>query len=374
MSTIGKNFEITTDAEDETFLEDEAFSEDNNDLSQSRQRKESRTRCITALICTLVVMSIISFVYKSNDKKASNFIPEDLYSSNVHSNTASISNVMTPEVEDDDEAEEAMSSLGPDMDIFPRKLYNVIGLESSGTQFVTRVITKALGLPKYREGSFPNKVVEMYDTQVVHYSLPWGSTCGQHATVPTVDIVLPSQCTRDNSKSECNALVKEAWGLKKEGKVVYPQRYNLDIISNKEFYEKHNVEVFNIIAVRDPTISFEARKQAHHCNIEIRAKKEEEAGTAIIIDAINKYILENDKSRLVTKDTYPLWHANKFNRNRHLRVSNTGLPSGQNVVLVSYESLMKLQGVYVELLYKALGIESNYLPDVKDGNAKYIHD
>ena len=151
-------------------------------------------------------------------------------------------------------------------------------------------------------------------------------------------------------------------------------RYNLDIISNKEFYEKHNVEVYNIIVVRDSTISFQARKGANHCKITSRAKKEEEAGTAIIVDAINKYILENDKDRLVTTETYPMWVAKTFNGGRHIRrnLSTSGLPSGQNVVLVSYESLMKLQEVYVEMLYKTLGIESHYQPSFRDGNVKYI--
>jgi hypothetical protein len=134
------------------------------------------------------------------------------------------------------------------------------------------------------------------------------------------------------------------------------------------------VEVFNIIVIRDSTISLKARKGARHCQNQSRAKKEEEAGTAIIVDAINKYILENDKDRLVTSETYPMWLVKNFNGNGHVRraLSSAGLLSGQNVVLVSYESLMKLQQVYVELLYKTLGIESDYQPDFKDGNFKYI--
>jgi hypothetical protein len=188
--------------------------------------------------------------------------------------------------------------------------------------------------------------------------------------------VLPSQCTRDNSNPDCSALAKEAWGFDTHGKVKYPPRWNLDIISNKEFYEKNNVEVFKIIVIRDSTISLKARKSARHCQNQIRAKQEEEAGTAIIVDAINKYILENDKDRLVTSETYPMWLVENFNTKGHVRraLSSTGLLSGQNVVLVSYESLIKLQQVYVELLYKTLGIESDYEPDFKDGNFKYIQD
>ena len=133
------------------------------------------------------------------------------------------------------------------------------------------------------------------------------------------------------------------------------------------------MEVFNIIVVRDPTISLKSRKK--HCADPKLAAKEEEAGTDIIIDAINKYILENDEDRLVTSKTYPMWHAKNLIGNRHLRraLSSTGLPSGQNVVLVSYESIMKLREVYVQILYKTLGIESDYQPIFMDGNAKYVH-
>ena len=157
----------------------------------SREVKVVRTRRgIIALVCT-VVFGLLAYIsggaVSSIDKKTElDFIPKDLnaFGAEDYSNTSSVQevlpsdsgismskNTMTSEVEKEDELAENKSSLllGPDMDIFPRKLYNIIGLESSGTKYLTDIITKALGLPKYRNGSNADETVEAHDTQVVHY-------------------------------------------------------------------------------------------------------------------------------------------------------------------------------------------------------------
>jgi len=262
----------------------------------------------------------------------------------------------------------------PDLSILPKKIYSVVGLESSGTQFVTRIITDALNLPSYREGSFPcnNRapICENGDIQVQHFSLPWGSEC--KGPTPVVDVVLPSQCTRvktDQTEIEdCNFATKELWGFETKGKSLkYPERYNLDITSHKEWYDAHGVEQFIIIVVRDEDISFHARTL--HCHDDRLKEIEEQAGTEIIIDAINKYILKKGEEKL-TRESYKLWNAKTFQPSGGRRLS--ALPFGDNVVLVSYESLLKLRSTYLALLYDVLGIDSNYLPTFKNGNAKYI--
>jgi len=73
--------------------------------------------------------------------------------------------------------------------VLPPKIISVIGLESSGTQFVTTIISNALGQGGwYREGSRPG--IQRYgdppdkgrdrasnrDVQVQHFSLPWVNT------------------------------------------------------------------------------------------------------------------------------------------------------------------------------------------------------
>ena len=59
----------------------------------------------------------------------------------------------------------------------PRKIISVIGLESSGTQFMTDVIAKAVGVRgRYRDGSFADRPAMNDDgVHVQHFSLPWVS-------------------------------------------------------------------------------------------------------------------------------------------------------------------------------------------------------
>ena len=71
-----------------------------------------------------------------------------------------------------------------------------------------------------------------------------------------------------------------------------------------------------------------------------------------------------------------LWDPTRFDENDKDQDENDVLhssliPSKNNVVLVSYESMMKLKGDYVKQLYEQLGIESDHIPVFKDGNAKY---
>merc|ERR1712238_605068 len=44
--------------------------------------------------------------------------------------------------------------------------------------------------------------------------------------------------------------------------------------------------------------------------------------------------------------------------------------SRNNFVLVSYETLMTLQGSYTKHIYEALGIESDHIPLFRDGNSR----
>lgn len=312
----------------------------------------------------------------------------------------------------------------PTFSILPEKIYTVIGLESSGTQFLSSIITKALGLEHYREGSFPcNRNCDEYaPVQVQHFSLPWGSTCDSHPNPKVVDLVLPSQCTRQKSDSleisQCNEMAKDLWGFEtNRDELHYPSRYQLDIVSHKDWYDVHGVQQYIIIVIRDSNISSTARSRDHCGDTEL-LEKEEEIGTQIITRAINKYILEA-KDEKVPEETLPMWAAKKDQKQRssYDPTSNEGyysyetdddfaknemnvdegmneideyddddhelndewrrslgaLPANNNVVVVSYESLLKLQGTYLKTIYSALDIQSDYMPSFKDGNSKYIN-
>ncbi len=169
--------------------------------------------------------------------------------------------------------------------------------------------------------------------------------------------------------------------LSKEGNDIYPQRYNLDIVANKEWYESKGVEQVFVIVLRDQSISAESRED--HCNNAILKAAEENIGTDIIIRAINKYVMSG--GRRLSASSYQSWYnetfwtqtndINDIDNNLddavHRKLSST-LPSGNNVFLVSYESLLKLKEVYVKMIYEALDIKSDYMPVFKDGNAKYV--
>lgn len=293
--------------------------------------------------------------------------------------------------ENDDETLLAISDSQNENDsktytILPKKIYSVIGLEDSGTSFTSTILQKALGLKAIRQGSFPcgnTRCNENDDVQVQHFSLPWGSVCQGHTE--TVDVVLPSACTRTHVRQDtilqCSQMTKNIWGFESNTSrpIKYPGRYNLDIIRHKEWYEAQGVEQYFILVIRDQSISATARSKGHCTNSNF-LQQEEEAGTEILINAINKYFLESNEK--LTKHTFPTWAAEQFQidaskvqavkkkTNGHRQLSL--LPFKNNVVLVSYESLMKLGPVYVQMLYDTLGIETDYMPQIKDGNQKYV--
>ena len=283
----------------------------------------------------------------------------------------------------------------PSYSILPKKIYSVVGLESSGTQFVSKLIEDALHTGPYREGSRPcietcndktpkcenmkqiseqHSCNESSDILVQHFSLPWGGSCHFHPDPPIVDVVLPSQCTRDQvnqtETEECNAMTRDIWGLELNGKPFqYPTRYQLDITANKKWFDAQGVEQYFIIVIRDAKISYLARHS--HCNSTHLRKQEEEVGTQLIMEAINTFILQ-DVNEEVTNKTIYQWVASQYQEHRNGRMLSA-LPSRNNVVVVSYESLVKLGGTYVKMLYDALGIDSDIIPDIRDSNEKYLN-
>jgi len=236
--------------------------------------------------------------------------------------------------------------------ILPRKLYTVVGLESSGTTLVASIISNALNV-NFRQGSsqyekIHQRMDEIAEVQVQHFSLPWGGQCYKKIP-PIVDVVLPPQCSREDRPQYLNKFCPRVVRQDNlNSTTYYPNRYFLNITSNKEWYEQHGTEVVLVIVVRDEVISMRARtalSKNNHCKNELLAKREAKTGIAIIDDAIKKYILDDGSD------------VNIF---------------GHNVVLVSYEMLNQLEETYIRMLYKSLGINSTFMPKLKNGNEKYI--
>jgi hypothetical protein len=319
---------------------------------------------------------------------SSTLLPDDHHDDDDDDSNSLIEDTTTNSTDDFPATKNPAPSLSP---LLPKRIYSVIGLEDSGTQFVSRLIRDALGISQYREGSFPcfnsrtkrNQCSESLDVQVQHFSLPWGSTCQANPNPPVVDVVLPSQCTRtqrtDQERDECREMVNSIWGFEKNDKraIKYPARYQLDIVSHKSWYDAQGVEQFFVIVVRDQKISFVARTK--HCSNPKLRQEEEDVGTDIIVDAINTFILNKNSSshQNVTRETYQYWAAQQFQYqhggHKHRR-KLSALPFGNNVVVVSYESLVKLGKTYVEMLYEVLGIDSDYFPEILNSNEKYVMD
>jgi len=109
------------------------------------------------------------------------------------------------------------------------------------------------------------------------------------------------------------------------------------------------------------------------------ATEEDGVATDIINQAIQNFILEEIGEQITKrKDNTLLWDPTKVqlvnNENDNASeelLATSLLPSRNNVLLVSYETLMTLQGSYTKQIYEALGIESDHIPMFRDGNSKY---
>ena len=362
--------------------------------------------------------------------------------------------------------------------ILPKKVYTVIGKESSGTQFVTSIIRDALEFHSYREGGRSyefstkrsrSKVDEQKfkhwrpeddqnnPIQVQHFSLPQGSNCRQgnkNLKNQIVDAVFPAVCTsaltfglhrkrqkekrkrpmfQDKSftenfqsiKEQCREMKQKQISLPHgfeydtrlifgpisrnvpqanyEALIDYPTRYFLNITSHKQWQEAHGVEQVIVIVVRDREISFQSRLKSHCADPNI-ARAEERIATEIINNAIREYLLEGkdetnekneekvnnpwfmnffkenkdeeedeNKDEEEDDDVRILWNPSKYKKNSKGSdiLHSSLIPARNNVVLVSYETMLKMKGGYVKQLYEILGIKSDFAPIFKDGNAKY---
>lgn len=94
--------------------------------------------------------------------------------------------------------------------------------------------------------------------------------------------------------------------------------------------------------MRDRSISI-AAKHREHCRSQNFAEQEDEMALSLIKTAIGRFGVRGngDKERVIT---------------------------------VSYEAMMEFKETYLFDLYHQLGIDSTYVPDFNDGNAKYITD
>ena len=258
----------------------------------------------------------------------------------------------------------------------PERLIVVTGLESSGTNFVTKIIATALGKKGRYRKACKGGPQDNSDIWIQHVSQPSMKSCTRVPFPRAVQkVILPPVCTvREDGRlskhfhPDCAGLAEAAnITTNAGGRAECPGRYLLDLVAQKEFYRDHlGVDVWYVIVVREPSISRNGRWKSVYCRNETLLLEEERLGQELIDRAIYRYILEED---------YDADHHRQRSRRRLLlsEPNSTTLTSGNGVFLVSFETLLKLQNVYVRMIYSALGIESDHVPDFDLGaNAKYV--
>lgn len=227
--------------------------------------------------------------------------------------------------------------------LFTDRLITIFGLESSGTTFLAETLSTAAGIELDKTPFWygDRKGTEM---EVQHVSLPWGHVCANDTHFVEAFALVPRPCLfitgmndtipNRSTDDDCNIIANLG-----EGPIVYPERFFVDIVSHVRWYRSLGVKTTAVVAVRESTLSF-ASKMSVHCTNSKLGQEEVRHGQQLIKEAINT-------------------------------LSQIGNPP--ELVLVSYESLMALKETYLFDLYRKLGIQSDYIPNFKDGNQKYIN-
>lgn len=260
----------------------------------------------------------------------------------------------------------------PEGFVLPKTIYYVTGLESSGTNLVSDIIAKALQV-KYKRGKgLLKKGKEKKDIWVHHLSLPAGRDCERVPVPYNLTTLLPGFCyggrggSFDPQNADlCRVLGKDAKvPMFEDGTQFTKNRIFTDIIGTKEWWESLGVEFKVIIILRDTSMARIGRRKHKYCLNETLLLNEEEFGKDIIRRAIEKYIMPEEDDDADTRI------RRRLSSTSHSETAT--LPMGNGVVLLSFESLVQLKDTYVKMIYKALDIESNYMPLICDANARYV--
>lgn len=169
--------------------------------------------------------------------------------------------------------------------------------------------------------------------------------------------------------------------LTSDNLIKYPPRFFLNITAQKLWYDAHGTKHVVVIVVRDENKSFASRIRKH-CDVIELAREEEQIATGILNDVIRTFFLQGKARRRLGQNTadlieeHLLWDPITALQNisaikKDDIMYSSPIPFKNNIVLVSYEAMIRDRKDYIKELYKVLGIESNYIPVFQDGNAKY---
>jgi len=289
--------------------------------------------------------------------------------------------------------------------ILPKRIVTVVGPEFSGTSFMSTTLGMAVGalddVGRWRDNSQGNgkewdfeDIVEQRafspdrTFEIQHITLPWGITsCQANATSSIVNALVPNECFRYEADPGREARVAEQnWansnldgmdshlgidavtnqrvaeicrdqvqidensvncGAKcgrgpNNGFALYPQRFSLNITSHIEFYLALGVDIKVVIMTRDPSITRKIKLEK--CKEPLHALTENALAYSLTTEALKVYGKAGAKKR----------------------------NEPERVFVASYESLMAMEKSYLFDVYKQLEIDSNFSPQFKDENERFI--
>jgi hypothetical protein len=222
--------------------------------------------------------------------------------------------------------------------LLPERMITVFGLESSGTSFFRQVLTQAVGATREQDR---NTFISPDDkSRVQHFCLPNGVFTGedpdyhrQFEPLSIIPVVVPQPCrlpTLDRYKGVPQPSPPQCHPF--YGPTLIPDqgRYFVNVTTHINFYRQRGVDTTAVIVVRDPALHFRGITTN-----QTAAFEQYKTGRAILQHAME-----------------------------HL--------DPESLIVVSYETLMTLKHVYLKEIYKALRIESDYIPDFTNGNIRYV--
>ena len=235
----------------------------------------------------------------------------------------------------------------PKSTLLPKRLFVVVGLESSGTKFVSERIASLLGIDDVGERTAHGRI-SFGRAEIQHFSLPWGSICTQHNLNKEdnggiIPFVPPRECGTSRNKNDHSLFLPEhrdqpisqcpSLGL--PDLVEVPPRFLVNITSHVHWYEERGVQVTAVIVSRDRNVVRASASKAH-CTDKATHEAEIESGERIIRDAIEK--------------------LNSPRRSYEIESSDKVSPLSK-LVFVSYESLLELRNDgYMEYFRWQLGL------------------
>lgn len=134
----------------------------------------------------------------------------------------------------------------------------VIGPETSGTRFVSKLLAADLGIPNAKAWDGVFATADAKDA-VFHVSLPWGGVCEGQRSEPTL-----STWGAQYRNLAANPVPPAA-----------PARFNVDVAKLLDTYAARNESAQVVLVLRDPEVSLRGKMDAHHCGIPSSALAEQ---------------------------------------------------------------------------------------------------